>query len=155
MAPSQKGLQPRGVRDPVSGMGWVSTWRCWWHLAAVLGDVPCTRGGVGTVTDQLFWRRSISGNETGSLPWSGNHCNCECCIWLNVLAGHGERHAVLTECNQPWQSKAGIKSLASFKRVPDIPWALCLVHAEWCLQSKSDLKPAYAAKWGAAQTYKL
>lgn len=127
MAPSQKGLQPRGVRDSVSEMGRVSKQRCWWHLAAVLDDVPCTSGGVGTVTYQLFWRGSIFGNEIGSLPWSVKHCYCECCIWLNMLARHGKRHAGLTEHNQPWQSKAGIKTLASvFKRVPDSPQALCV-----------------------------
>lgn len=122
MAPSQKGLQPPAVRDPVSGTGRVSKWRCWWHTAAVLDDVPCTSGGVGTVIDQLFWTGSIFGNETGSLPWSVKRCYCECCIWLNVLARHGERHAGLTESNQSQQSKAGIKTLASvFNTVPDRP----------------------------------
>lgn len=104
---------------------------------------------------QLLWGGSIFGNETGSLPWSVKHCYCECCICarLNVLASHGERHAGPTEHNHPWQSKAWIKTLASvFRRAPDSPWALCVVHAERWIPSKSDLKPAYVAKWGAAQT---
>lgn len=104
----------------------------------------------------VFRRGSIFGNEPGSLPCSLKHCYYECCIWLNVLARHGERHAGLTEHNQPWQSKTGIKTLASvLKRVPDSPMALCVVHVEWWIPSKSDLKLAYVAKWGAAQTYRL
>lgn len=118
-------LHKRGCSLKLGGtqsVGWVIKWRCWWHLASVLDDVQWTSGGVGTVTDQLFWRDSIFGNETGSLPCSVKHCYCECCTWLNALARHGDRYAGLTEHNQPWQSKAGIKTLASvLKRVPDSP----------------------------------
>lgn len=55
-----------GEASQWDGVRW--QWRHWWHLAAVLDDVPCTSGGVGIVRDQVFCSSSAFRNEVVSFP---------------------------------------------------------------------------------------